>query len=179
MHFDKDRLFYSLGRTFGPTAQRRKRSGGMAKRYYKAIPKQFYASIKATGLDPSKAGQIGGATAMNIAVRQPTKYDKNYTWLGPYHQALDYAQDKFVHRDPLIIRIEIPEEVDFNMSKMIDRGGLIKIKGRNNGGFTTKQLIPPCYISVQTAKGDNFANVAAIDNPYIITEKDQDIEDDW
>lgn len=138
--------------------------------YYKATPKAFYDGIRASGLDPAKAGQPGGATSGSISVRKPTKYDFNYTWLGLYHQALDYAQDKFLNRDPIILRVTLPVNFADHM---------IKIKDRKSGGFTTKQLIPPQYIWVQTAKGDYFTNIGSNPTPYIITEDDQDIEDDW
>ena len=142
----------------------------MPKIVYKATPKQFYDSICKTGLDPQKGGQIGGATSMSMAVRTPTKYDKGYTWLGPYSQALAYAQDKFVNRDPIILKVTIPDVID---------GNIIKIKDRGTGGFTTKQLIPPQYIEVQVEKGDFFTNIAAKPEPYIITEDDQDFTDEW
>ena len=138
--------------------------------YYKATPKMFYQGIRATGLDPSKAGQPGGATSGSIGVRTPTKHDFNYTWLGPYHQALDYCKDKFSGRSPIILRVRLSDNLEDHM---------IKIKERGMGGFTTKQLIPPQYISVQTAKGDYFTNIGGNPTPYIITGDDQDITDDW
>jgi hypothetical protein len=146
--------------------------------YYKAVPKQFYENIRKSGLDPAKAGQPGGATAMSITVRQPTKYDKGYTWLGPYWQALDYAQGIFSNRDPFIIKVRIPEIIDNVMIK-IEQTNIIKIKPRGKSGFTTKQIIGPQYIEVQTAKGNYFSAIAGVSEPYIITGNDQDFTDDW
>lgn len=142
--------------------------------FYKAVPKRFINEIKTSGLDPTKAGQDGGATAMAIMQgRQPTAFDKNYTWLGDLDQAQSYAEDKFANREPIIIKIQLPES-------------FVRIAVDNCGdaGFGTRVFIPAYYIYFQTAKGDYWAHIATYNgnNAYIFDEEsdsESEFEDDF
>jgi len=140
--------------------------------FYKAVPKRFIEAIKMSGLDPAKAGQGGGATATAIMQgRQPTYFDKNYTWLGGLNQAQSYAKDRFANRDPIILKINLPDSF---VRIAVDNCGL--------AGFGTRVFIPAYYIYFQTAKGDYWAHIATYngENAYIFEENDSESEsDDW
>jgi hypothetical protein len=140
--------------------------------YYKAVPKQFMNGIKVGGLDPAKAGQPGGATAMALAsvVRQPTELDTNHTWLGSKSQARDYAESWFSNRSPIILKIDLPEH--FAKHALDDHG---------TSGATTRTFIPPCYISFQIAKGDYWAKIATYNgnNAYIAEDDSSSEEEEW
>ena len=113
------------------------------KTFYKAVPMRFLDGIKRTGLDPALAGQSGGATAMSRGVRPPTALDTNYTWLFQSKEsAIGYAQDKFVNREPVLLKIKLDDDFPIN--------------NHNTSGFGTAHLIPTSSIWFQTDKGHHW-----------------------
>jgi hypothetical protein len=136
-------------------------AGGKAMPYfYKAVPKAFlkkgqygfidkWEGIQATGLDPGRAGCLGGATASAMAVRAPTQLDKNYTWVSEkIDHARTYALDKFVTKDPVILRIAIPD--DWVAEKRINNHG--------TAGWGTAEVIVPDWIEFES-EPDKFSAI--------------------
>jgi hypothetical protein len=138
--------------------------------YYKAVPKRFVGLIRTQGLDPRKAGQPGGATALakTKVARDATDFDTNYTWLGTRSQAERYAESVFDGQDPIILKIVLSE-------------GFARVAVDNCGdsGFGTRSLIPPAYLYFQTAKGDYWAHIATYTGPnaYVFGDDDAAVDD--
>jgi len=139
--------------------------------FYKAVPMEFLNSIKDTGLDPQKAGQRGGATASAMATgRQATGLDYNYTWVNKNKsRAIGYAQSSFVGRSPVLLKIIVPDQYEFEDQK--------------TAGHGTRQLIPPVFIYFQTKKGSHWESIANFtkDKAFIYDDElsDESSGDDW
>jgi hypothetical protein len=141
--------------------------------FYKTVPQQLMKGIKSTGLDPNKAGQIGGATAKAMVAtgRQPNKLDVNYTWMGSLTQAEGYAESVLAGSSPIILRITLTD--DFVKNNVDDNG---------DSGHGTRLFITPDCLEFQTAIGDFWAKISSYDgeNAYIFGEEitsDSDFED--
>ena len=149
--------------------------------FYKAVPKQFlqaggppydrWTGIKEGGLDPKRAGCIGGATTMSLSVRKATVLDKDYTWLSADKgQPRSYAVDKFAGRSPVILQIVIP---DFWKSH-----GMITDHG--TAGWGTGYPIPPYYIYFESGATDRFIPIESYNgrNAFVTTSS-SDSDSDW
>lgn len=87
-------------------------SYGTAATYYKATPVKFLEGIQKSGLDPSYAGQAGGATALYQGTRDRTNLDKNTTWLGTQEKAESYLENVFCPKmvETALIKIDLPND---------------------------------------------------------------------
>ena len=143
--------------------------------YYKATSKHSLNGIKRFGLDPKRAGGIGGATAIALVStgRVPTALDRNHTWLGSRSQAETYAGSVLINTTPVILKIDIPDW--FN-----DR----HVQPHSTAGHTTLHRIPPDWISFEYQRG-SYLPIFHYDgrNEYSIPDREDsdvdDSDDDW
>jgi hypothetical protein len=138
-----------LNEDYAPLPGLPKEKDKMSRVLYKAVPRRFLDSIRQTGLDPTKAGQSGGATSKaKLAGREEKPLDKNYTWLGDLENAHDYAVSWFSSDSPVILKVLLPDTFP-------------PVDDHENGLYGTHLLIPPSYLYFQTAKGDYFLTIAS------------------
>jgi hypothetical protein len=149
--------------------------------FYKAVPTRFllpgsfgaidqWDGIQSTGLDPSRAGCIGGATSRNAQARSATHLDRNYTWVSQnIEQARNYASTYLKDSKPVILQIVLPDFWATN--------GLIV--DHNTAGWGTTRLIPPLCIYFEAGRNGHWIPIEAYSgtNAYVADTSDSD--DEW
>jgi len=104
-----------------------------------------------------------------LSGRQPNDFDTNYTWMGKLGQAQSYAESVFANKNPIILKIRLPESF-FRIA--VDDCG--------KSGYGTRVFIPAYYIYFQTAQGDYWAHIATYSgaNAYIYEGPESESDDD-
>ena len=151
------------------------------KEFYKAVPQMFltkgngffgdsWEGIDSTGLDPKRAGCMGGATAISASVRKATPLDRNYTWLSEeIEHARSYAHDKFVGRNPVILKIVLPDS-------WVETG---RMRDHGTAGWGTADAIGPECIYIESARPGNFIPIKDYNGKNaFITQPNSDSESD-
>lgn len=146
--------------------------------FYKAVPTRFllpgrfgaidrWDGIQTTGLDPGRAGCIGGATSRNAQARAATPLDRNYTWVSEHiEQARDYASTYLKDSRPVILQIVLP---DFWARNSM-------IVNHNKAGWGTARTIPPYCIYFEAGRKEHWIPLEAYNgrNAYIDDASDSD-----